>query len=265
MTRIVLWASALCLLATISSQAVELSFYVLPGAQVEYEGTGYRQFDEGWELKVKPRRSGTGIRWRRSLAKDLALQAQYWQNDAFYAREDGNAVSATRRQTGQTKLSVQSFVMDVRRPLEGSSVEVVAGLTGVYETFHRKDIVFNSSPEANHAQTDLSAAGAQAGFHAGRQRGKFYWDGEMTIGHLFLTHNSQTTEGGSIHRNGYTYAFRLESGWKVQNFGFGVGYVRQLFQIMTPGGKTFPSGAAASLPINKTDFFSPFISASYQF
>jgi hypothetical protein len=247
--------------------AAEVSLYYLPGAQVEYEGTGYRETSNGWELKVKPQSSGMGLRWRQGLTDKLALQVQGWANKPFFATEDGNAQSDTLRQTGQTKLAFQTLMADLRRPLSNSSVEVLAGLVGFHETFHRKDIVFNLAQEPGCAHEAISALGAYFGFHGGHgpttgQRG-FYWDGEATMGHFFFTDNKLTVDGGSIHRNGYTYTLRLEGGWCQGSWRAGMGYLRQLYQVMVQGGQTMSTGAAASLPINKTDFFSPFVVVSY--
>jgi hypothetical protein len=242
--------------------AGELALYHLNNASLEYEGTGFRQVDEGWELKVKPRGTGEGLRWRHSLSPDSAVQLQYWRNNAFYAREDGNIKTDALRQNGDTRLSVQALMADLRRPLAESRWEVFVGIQGVHEIFHRKAIIFNLAPEPNQAKEVLSAAGAYIGFHRGSQD-RFFWDGEASIGHLFLTRNRQSVEGGSIHRSGYAYSFRLEAGYQRNRWRLGLGFVRHLFQIMVPGGKSLPSGAAASLPINKTDFYSPVVAVTY--
>jgi hypothetical protein len=251
-----------------SLRAGDVSLYYLYNALAEYEGTGYRTFDQGWELKVKPKRDAAALRWRHALSDGLALQVFYLGNRAFFDREDGNAASALLRQTGQTRLQIHSLMADLRRPLEGSSAGVLAGVHGAREVFERKDIVFNQVPETGQARETLSALGAYAGFYGGRRPGRgrgFVWDWEASIGHFFLTRNAVRTDGGSIGRDGYSYTFRAEAGYQKGNWGLAVGYFRQLLQIMVPGGKTFPGGAAASLPINKTDVFSPFVSLTYAY
>ena len=258
------FAISVCAALAAPLRAGELALYGMPNVQVEYEGTGYRQYPSGWELKVKPESPGLGLRWRQPLTEKLSLQAQYWLNRPVFEREDGNSQSTTLRQTGQTRLAVQNFVVDLRRPLEGTPVEVVAGLQGAYETLTRRDIVFNGAAEAGRPVERLWGAGAVIGFHGGRAE-RFYYDWEALLGHLFFTGNSQDIEGGSIHSDGYTYVLRLEGGYRGRGWRVGAGFVRQLIQIQVPGGKALPSGAAASLPINKTDFFSPFFSVTYDY
>jgi hypothetical protein len=258
------WALAFALLATASARAGELALYHFPSAQVEYEGTGHRQVQNGWELKVKPKNAASGLRWRHDLSDTWAFQAQYWRNQPAYDREDGNTRSRTQRQTGRTRLAVHNFLADLRRPLRGSPVEAVAGLQGVRESFERKDIVFNGSPEPARPRETLSAAGAYMGFH-GARRGNFYWDWEALFGHFFFTGNEQKASGGSIRRNGYSYALRLEAGLAGRSWRAGVGLVRQLLQIHVPGGKALASGAAASLPLNKTDISGLALSVTYAY
>jgi hypothetical protein len=134
------------LLLPAAARAGELAVYYLPENQVEYEGLGHRAFDQGWDVKLKPRGAGGGLRWRHALAGKWTAQAQYWRNAAFFAREDGNARDALNRQTGQTRIAVQNFMADVGRPLLGSRVEAAAGLQGVHQTLNRRDIVFNGAP-----------------------------------------------------------------------------------------------------------------------
>jgi hypothetical protein len=151
---------AVFLISAAPLAAGEISLIYLPQARMEYEGTGYRQTTNGWELKVKPKSSGAGLRWRHSLSGNLSTQVQYWRNEPFYAREDGNSLSVTHRQTGQTKLAVQWFMADLRRPLAQSPVEAVAGLQGIDESFRRKNIVFNQAAEAGSAHEKIGALGA---------------------------------------------------------------------------------------------------------
>lgn len=246
--------------------AGELSLYYLYNAMLEYEGTGYRQFDQGWELKVKPNSDAKAVRWRNSLSKDLTLQVFYVGNRPFFGQEDGNAASAIIRQTGETKMAIQSLMADLRCPWENSSIGVLAGLQGARTSFERKDIVFNQVPEPNKAREIISALGLYLGFYGGhpaKEERTFYWDWDATIGHFFWTRNTMKTEGGSINRNGLSYTFRLEGGYRLGRWRMGAGYFRQLLEIMVPGGKTLPSGAAVSFPVNKMDFFSPFVILSY--
>ena len=51
----------------------------------------------------------------------------------------------------------------------------------------------------------------------------------------------------------------------AKNWKLAVGQIRQMVEITVPGGKTLPTGAAASLPINKIDFDSPFLSVTYAY
>jgi len=257
-------ALSLLLVSVAPLRAGEIALYGLPKAQVEYEGTGHRQYASGWELKVKPETPAAGLRWRQPLTEKLSLQAQYWLNRPAFNREDGNSQSTSLRQTGQTRLAVQNFVVDLRRPLEGTPVEVVAGLQGACETFTRRDIVFNGAAETGRPVERLWGAGAVIGLHGGRA-GRLYYDWEALLGHLFFTGNSQEINGGSIHRDGYTYLLRLEGGVRLKDWRLGAGFVRQLLQIQAPGGKSLPSGATTSFPINKTDFFSPFIAVTYDY
>ncbi len=262
--RAVSLCGALCFFAP-TLRAGELALYYLPGAQVEYEGTGFRQVPSGWELKVKPRSAGAGLRWRHALGRDVDFQAQFWRNQAFFAREDGNSASGTLRQTGQTRLTLNHLMADLRHPLWNSPVRAVLGAQGLHETFERRDVLFHGAPQPGGATEALDAAGAYMGFEGSASRASWYGSWEVLLGHLFLTSNRQQTGGGSIRRDGYTYMFRLEAGWRKGPWRAGVGYVRQLFQVLVPGGKTFGTGAAASLPINKTDFFSPLLAVSYEY
>lgn len=245
--------------------ASEMALYYLPNARVEYEGTGFRQFDQGWELKVKPQSSGAGLRWRQQISDGWATQIQYWRNAPFYAMEDGNSLSQSFRQTGQTRLSLQNLMWDARTPLFESRVEAVAGGQWVHESFHRKSVIFNQAPEPAEAHETLDAWGGYMGFHWGRAFSHFYYDGEAVMTHFFHTNNRLSVGGGSIRQRGYGYAIRLEGGWRSGPWRVGLGWVRQLYQIHAPGGQSFPSGAAASLPLNKTDFFSPFLTVTYAY
>lgn len=262
-------AGFICLIAALLSGATslragKLSVYYLPSARVEYEGTGFRQFDAGWELKAKPLKTGQGLRWRHDLSDSLAVQFSYWRNDPTFFSEDGNTRGGPLRQTGQTKLALNNFFIDLRKPLHDSSVEAVGGIQGACVSMRRKNIVFNLSPESGSPRERLSALGPYIGFHGGNSRA-FYWDWELTLGHFFWTQNTQKTAGGSIHRGGYSYNFRFEAGWQRGDWGIGAGYVKQMLEITVPGGKALPSGAAASLPINKFDFASPFVTVNYAY
>ncbi len=273
---------SLFLIAAIASigiplRAGQLSLYYSPTARVEYEGTGYRQVDSGWELKTKPLKTGQGLRWRHEFSDSLALQISHWRNDPTFFSEDGNTQGGPMRQTGQTKLALNNFFVDLRRPLFDSAIEAVGGMQGAHVSLRRKSIVFNLASESGSPRETLSALGPYIGFHGsgyapsrlverdGGSSKVFYWDWELTLGHFFWTQNTQKTDGGSIHRGGYSYNFRIEGGWRRGNWGLGVGYAKQMLEITVPGGKALPTGAAASLPINKFDFASPFVTVNYEY
>jgi hypothetical protein len=93
----------------------------------------------------------------------------------------------------------------------------------------------------------------------------YYWDMESFIGHYFWTQNTVKDYEGSMHRNGFFYAARLEAGWQAGQMRLGAGWLRQELEIIVPAGKALPNGATASLPDNKTDFSSPFISVTYAY
>lgn len=263
MTRRAFAALSAAVFLSAGASAGELSLYHWPTAQIEYEGTGYRETTNGWELKVKPPSPATGLRWRHELGVS-ALQIQYWFNHSHYEREDGNTKSLNERQTGQTRLSFHNVTADVRLPLAESRVEAIVGGQYVFEYLRRKDVVFNGARADASASEKLNAAGAYVGFHAGGGR-RWYWDGEATIGHFLWTDNALETGGGSIRRGGYGYGVRLEAGRSFGRWRAGIGVVRQLYQLMVRGGREFPGGAAASLPINKTDFASPFVTVGYAY
>jgi hypothetical protein len=57
---------------------------------------------------------------------------------------------------------------------------------------------------------------------------------------------------------------RLEAGWQLGRMRLGAGWMRQELEIVVPGaGRSLPSGATASLPDNKTDYSSLFVSVTY--
>lgn len=248
-----------------AAAADEWSLQLLPQGYVEYEGSGYRQVPSGWELKVKPWNPVGGIRWRRTLSVDWAVQAQAWANRATYAGEIGNRSGI--QQYGQTSLAVQTLWLDARRPLRFSPVEIVFGVNGARQVFKRKAIEFGA-PEPDTARETLQSLGAHVGFHAGRKpppRG-FFWDGEILLGHSFWTRNRLRVEGGTIDRRGYTYHFRWEGGYAVGRWRLSAGYARQLVEVLVPGGKSLPTtGATVSLPINKTDLFGPFLALGWTY
>lgn len=256
-----------------SLRAGELSLQWMPQARVEYEGTGYREVPSGWELKVKPWTPAGGIRWRTELSPRWGFQMQYWKNSPAYFAEFGNSAGDNKNQTGQMKLSVQSLWADLRRPLAGSPVEVVFGVNGLYQTIRQKDVAFWGTPEPGSSLETQTGLGGHLGFHGkglGRPMGwgpAWFWDGELLFGHYFLTHNTLTAEGGSIHQGGYTYHMRAEGGLAWTRWRLSLGYTRQLYEILVPGGRRFTSGAeksaAASLPINKTDFFGTFLALGW--
>lgn len=258
-------AILLAALAAAPLHADEAAVYFLDNLAVQYEGTGYRETMSGWELKVKPQGAGQGLRWRRG-----AFQAQAWRNNPYFSWEDGNSAGTVMRQTGQTRLAVNVLAADLRLPLAASGVEAVAGVLGLHATFDRKDVVFNTVPDDAGAQESLSALGPVLGFHASRRKAlKGRWalwaDGEFLVGQFLWTRNRQKTDGGSIHRDGFSYMIRAEAGAAVGRWRLGAGLVRQMHEILVPGGKGLPNGAAASLPINKIDFQSPFVSVSYDY
>ncbi len=220
--RAVSLCGALCFFAP-ALQAGELALYYLPGAQVEYEGTGFRQVPSGWELKVKPRSAGAGLRWRHALGRDVDFQTQFWRNQAFFAREDGNAASGTRRQTGQTRLTLNHLMADLRHPLWNSPVQAVLGAQGLHETFERRDVTFNGTPQPANATEALDAAGAYMGFEGSASRASWYGSWEVLLGHLFLTSNRQQTGGGSIRGTGTRTCsvWRLDGGRAPGGPGWG--------------------------------------------
>lgn len=256
-------------------RAGELSLQILPQARVEYEGTGYREVPNGWELKVKPWSSAGGVRWRTELSPTWGFQMQYWKNNPAYFAEFGNSAGAGQEQTGQMKLALQSLWVDLRRPLAGSPVEVVFGVNGLYSTLRQKDVVFRGTPEPGSSLETQTGLGGHVGFHGkgqGHARGRgpsMFWDGELLFGHYFLTRNTLTSDDGSIHQGGYTYHMRGEGGLAWSRWKVSLGYTRQLYEILVPGGRRFTPGASesatASLPINKIDMFGPFFALGWTY
>jgi hypothetical protein len=247
----------LLLLLPSLSHAGELSLYFLNNLAVQYEGTGFRERPAGWELKVKPQGVGQGLRWRQGR-----LQVQAWRNNPYYSWEDGNSAGAVERQTGQTRLSVQSLTADLRLPVSGRRWGMSAGLQAVTMRFDRKRTFFNGFPDPD-SQERVSAGGVVLGLHGGNPGPRWWWDGEFLTGHFFWTQNALRSGGGSIRRDGFSYVMRIEGGWRSDRCRVGVGLLRQMFEVLVPGGKRLPAGSAASLPINKIDFESPFVSVSW--
>jgi len=254
-------------------RAGELSLQIVPQARVEYEGTGYREEQSGWELKVKPWTSAGGVRWRTDLSPQWGFQVQYWRNrPAYFAQFDNNA-GGTQDQTGQMRLAIQSLWLDLRHPLAGSTVEAVAGINGLYQTLRQKNMVYNQTPEPGSSVDKQSGLGAHLGVH-GKGQGHamswgpaLFWDGELLFGHYFLTHNTLPTDGGSIHQGGYSYNARLEGGLAWTRWRLSLGYTRQMYELFVPGGRRFAPGskATASLPINKDDFFGTFLALGWTY
>jgi hypothetical protein len=253
----------------------EVSLQWVPQARSEYEGVGYREVPSGWELKVKPWTPAGGIRWREELSPQLGFQMQYWANRSTYFAEFGNSAGGDMAQEGQARLSLQSLWVDVRRPLAGSSVEGVLGINGMYQSLRQKDVVFHGTPEPGTSHEKHTALGAHLGFHGkglghpwGRGPGLF-WDGELLLGHYFWTQNALTSDDGSIRQGGYTYHLRLEGGLAWERWRLSLGYTRQLYEILVPGGRRFTPGAAssatASLPINKSDLFGAFLALGWTY
>ncbi len=268
--------SVLALLAAPLLRAGELSLQIMPQARVEYEGTGFREIPEGWELKVKPWTAAGGLRWRTDPAPLWGFQMQYWKNRPAYFAEWGNSAGGSAAQTGQMELSVQSLWADVRRPLAGSGVEAVFGINGLFQSLRQKDVAFNGIAEPGTSRETQTGLGAHIGVHAkGRGRpfaGGFspFWDGELLFGHYFATRNTLTADGGSIHRGGYAYNGRLEGGLAWTRWRLSLGYSRQMYEILVPGGRRFTpgtatQGATASLPINKVDFFGTFFALGWTY
>lgn len=262
-----LWALGVVLVSG-GLRAGEWTVQWVPQARVEYEGTGFRETPNGWELKVKPWTPAGGLRWRQSLSPRLTAQVQYWANRPAYFYEIGNSSTPVLNQIGQTRQSVQALWVDLRRPLAGSGVEAVGGVHGVYQSFRRKNIVFNSVPEPESTLDTQTGLGVHMGVALGSPRGlstdrRWFWEGEFLLGRLLWTKNNRRVEGGSIRWGGYTYSFRWEVGRTWGRTRWGVGYTRQLYEIFVPGGRSLSGGAAGSLPINKTDFFGPYFSLGW--
>jgi hypothetical protein len=253
-------AALMLCLSSIPLHAGNLSIYWLNNLAVQYEGTGYRETQSGWELKVKPQSVGQGVRWRGER-----IQIQAWRNNDYFCWEDGNSVSPLVRQTGQTRLTFRTIQADVRLPLAGSSVEATGGLILTDADFNRKDVMYGGVVVAG-AREHLSAVGPSMGVHASTVRSVGRWalwaDGEISMVRFLWSRNRLETNGGSIARGGFAYTMRGEIGLKRGAWSVSVGVVRQMHEILVPGGRGFSNGAAASLPINKIDFESPFISLS---
>lgn len=243
------------------THAGELSVYYLNNLAVQYEGTGFRQTQAGWEVKVKPQAGGQGLRWRQG-----AFQLQYWRNNPHFSTEGGNG----GLQLGRTLLAADVALADVRLPLAGSVVEAVAGLSGARFRLDRKDVSFNGVNDPAGARETLTAAGPVLGFHgrAGEPRPgawTFWADGEILIGHYLWTRNRLRVDGGNLSRSGFSYLFRAEAGLRRGPWRVGLGLLRQMHEVVVPGGRTLPNGGAVSLPVNKVDFGSPFVSVTYEF
>jgi hypothetical protein len=253
----------LALLLPAAARADELSVYYLSNLAVQYEGTGFRESPGGWELKVKPKAGGQGLRWRHGRG-----QVQYWRNDPYYSSEAGNSASLTLHQYGETLYGYQTLVADLRLPLAGSALEAVGGAQGTRVVFKRKAVVFKDVPTDETPTEVLEALGPVVGLHAEAEkplRGAWgLWaDGEILTGHFFWTRNRQKSFGGSLHRDGYSYIFRAEAGVRCGGLRLGLGLARQAAEIVVPGGRALPNGGAASLPINQNDFDGSFISVSW--
>lgn len=244
-------------------RAGEVALYGLVNDRVQYEGVGYRQDISGWELKVKPASWGVGGRWRHPLPEFGAVQAQYWANAPKYDEENGNTQSKDLKQNGQTRLWVQHALADMRFPLYQSPLEVVAGVQMAWADFKRQQIVYHQMVEPEEPRETLWAAGGHVGFHGAHSGKRFFVDGEILLGHFFWTHNTQSVDGGGIHREGYSYLFRAETGARWGAWKVSVGFFRELLEIHVPGGKRLSTGAAASLPLNKLDVSSPFLGLTY--
>jgi hypothetical protein len=265
------WLVIVPVLLAPTLRAGEAALYYMNNAALEWEGTGARQTPSGWELKAKPQGNAIGLRWRQSVAEDLDVQVFCLANKPYYFFENGNTSSnPSLQQRGQTRIALQEVSADLRRPLEDSSaVGVLAGIQGVREVFKRKDISFWNVPDPSTVREALSAMGGYVGVYSLRlpsgSRGLF-WDADVSIGHYFWARNTCKTEGGSVRGEGYFYMARLEAGWRFGPMRFGAGWIRQSLTINVPGaGKSLPGGAAASLPDNKTDFSSPFVSVTYAY
>lgn len=239
-------------------RAGEVAIYYLPQAQLQYEGSGFREQQAGWTFKVKPENPALGLRWRHEVSPKAAWQTQYLQNAPKFYPSVGS-------QTGQMRLALTQVMTDFRTPIANSNAEAIIGVQGAWASLEQKEIIFNGAPEAATPLERMRAAGGYIGVHAGRAHEHFFWDGEFTIGHYFTTHNSLKAAGGAITRYGYSYWFRAEAGYKSGAWRLGLAYLRGLVRIDVPGGKTLPGGATASMPINKFDFFSPAIAISYAY
>jgi hypothetical protein len=241
----------------------------LHNAAVEYEGTGFREHPQGWELKVKPQSPAIAVRWRKDVARDLAVQTFYLHNKPYYSWEDGNAGSVDR-QSGETRFSVHTLMVDLRRPFAGSSFGMMAGLMGARQTFERKNIINGGVPAPESlidpVKESLTAAGAYVGVHGGTPRdarGWSYWSGEASIGHFLHTRNTQRSEGATHRRWGECYTLRWEGGVRSGNWRWGLGYLRQELGVKVPGGRALPNGAAVSFPVNKTNFQGAYLAVTY--
>lgn len=250
----------LCYPAAYCAKAGELALYYIPQAHLQYEGTGFREVSGGWEIKVKPVNGALGLRYRTPLTDLTSLQIQYWLDKTSFMKEFNTTEG--EQQEAQTRMTLNNLMIDLQYPLAHSAWKAVAGLQGVHHTFYRKDSIFRGVQEKGQVLEILKAAGVYIGLSRSALN-RFYWDAEATIGHLFFTRNTQRTDRGSIHSNGYTYHFRIELGYQKNPLRIGLGFLRQMIQIQVPGGKALPNGAAASSPINKLDFFGPFLTAAY--
>ena len=264
------WLAMALLLLAPALRAGDVALYYLNNAALDWEGSGYRDNSTGgWEIKDKPQGPAFALRWKQSLTRDLDAQIFYVRNKPYYSFENGadGLAALNEQQTGETRIAMNEINIDVRRPLEDSKFGVLAGGQGISEIFNRKDISYWGTPDTSTAREALCALGGYLGVYTAglpaKNRG-FYWDMDFSIGHYFWTHNAIKDYGGSMHSNGFFYAARLEAGWQIGRMRLGAGWIRQEMEIIVPAGKELPiSKATASLPDNKTDFSSPFISLTY--
>ncbi len=233
---------------------------------MSHEGSGFQQFDQGWEIGHGQVDNGFagGLRWRQEW-KGFATQVQFWANAPREWSEEGDAAGPLLRQTDRVRMALDSLMGDVRLPLVGSAVEAVVGVHLLEQSFRRRNIVFNQVSDPATPHEVLDAAGAYLGAAERKEGRLLYGEWEATVTHFFFTHNRIVAEGGGIHREGYAWNARLEGGVKLGSWRLGGGYLQQIWLVSVPAGKALSTGAEASLPINKTGFKGPFLEISYAY
>jgi hypothetical protein len=236
-----------------------LSFDYLPSMRLQYEGSGYRNFNAGWTFKVKPNNNSFNFRWVFSSSDKISYIFSYLENFPQYSY--GYEI-----QSSKMKLNLKNSRFGLKTPILDSSLEFVWGIEYSNVYLFQKDIVYNNQLYNITSKDKMYGFGIYQGFISTKKYKNFYSSVEMNVGNYLLTDNNYHVSGNSLKKYGYSNFLRLSIGYQKDKLNYGISFIRGLSRIDVPGGRTIENTPIVlSLPVNKFDYYGFGVFIGYEY